>query len=56
MRLHSNLDKLQTWSDIWLLKFNTSKFKRMHLGRNNEEYRYTLQEGENRRELELVEN
>lgn len=28
----------------------------LQLGRNSEEYRYTVQEGENRRESELVEN
>ena len=40
--LQQDLMKLQEWSKKWLLKFNDSKCKVMHLGRNNPEYDYYM--------------
>ena len=39
--LQQDLDRLQEWSDAWLLRFNVSKCKVMHLGQQTspEEYR-----------------
>ncbi|KAK3107559.1 hypothetical protein FSP39_017306 [Pinctada imbricata] len=31
-RMQNDIDKLQEWSDKWLLKFNTTKCKHLHLG------------------------
>ncbi|XP_076061759.1 uncharacterized protein LOC143037434 isoform X1 [Oratosquilla oratoria] len=40
--IQEDLDKLQQWSEKWLMKFNTSKCKVMHLGKNNSKYDYKL--------------
>lgn len=41
-RLQADLDKLCDWSSKWKLSFNASKCKVMHIGRKNENYRYTM--------------
>lgn len=42
--LQLDLDTLNNWTEIWLLKFNVSKCKVLHHGYNNPEYQYLLQE------------
>ena len=43
--LQKDLDALDKWSECWLLKFNTSKCKVMHLGPSNPKLDYTMQDG-----------
>jgi hypothetical protein len=38
-----DIDKLMNWSDTWLLKFNKSKCKHMHLGPETD-YNYMMEE------------
>jgi len=33
-RLQQDLEKLESWSDTWLLRFNAEKCKVMHVGHN----------------------
>ena len=40
--LHTDLEALAKWSEEWLLPFNTSKCKIMHLGRQNPETEYSM--------------
>ena len=40
--LQKDLDKLQKWSETWLLRFNASKCKRMHMGHSNDGLNYHL--------------
>ncbi|MEW8548554.1 MAG: reverse transcriptase family protein [Candidatus Thiodiazotropha sp.] len=40
--LQRDLDILYTWSSEWLLKFNESKCKVMHVGRNNPRHDYKI--------------
>ena len=40
--IQEDLDKLAQWSEKWLMKFNPSKCKVMHIGRNNIKYDYKL--------------
>ena len=49
--IQRDLDKLSTWSDKWLLKFNKDKCKVMHVGLNNKKHNYELQ-GENLAKVE----
>ena len=39
--LQANLDNLIDWSNRWYLTFNTSKCKRMHIGKDNKKFEYT---------------
>ncbi len=41
--IQQDLDKLSSWSDKWLLKFNKDKCKVMHVGYNNSKRNYKLQ-------------
>ena len=41
-QLQDDLDKLQDWSSMWLLKFNESKCKVVNFGTNNPKYGYRL--------------
>jgi hypothetical protein len=43
--LQEDLNRLQEWSDTWLLKFNAAKCKVMHLGSRNPKVEYTMSEG-----------
>ena len=40
--LQEDLDALQMWSETWLLRFNASKCKRMHMGNTNKGTSYHL--------------
>ena len=40
--LQSDLDKLCSWSDIWLMMYNVAKCKVMHFGKKNPRYKYTM--------------
>ena len=40
--LQNDLDKLGQWSETWLLRFNASKCKVMHLGSSNPKLEYTM--------------
>ena len=40
--IQRDLDNLSTWSDKWLLRFNETKCKVMHIGQNNIRYNYKL--------------
>ena len=44
IKLQETIDCLVEWSDKWLLKFNNSKCKVLHLGKNNPCYNYTIHE------------
>ena len=44
--LQDDIDKLSDWSDLWLLKFNTSKCSVMHLGRNNPKHVYNMRDND----------
>jgi hypothetical protein len=43
--LQEDLDKASDWSDAWLLRFNASKCKVMHIGRINPGVSYNMREG-----------
>ena len=49
--LQRDLDKLNRWSDDWLLRFNVAKCKRMHIGYNNQGFDYSM-EGQNLVQIE----
>ena len=40
--LQADLDNLSEWSNRWCLTFNTSKCKRMDIGKDNPKYVYTM--------------
>ncbi|XP_072017081.1 uncharacterized protein [Amphiura filiformis] len=44
--IQDDLNQLKDWSDTWLLRFNVSKCKCMHLGNDNPERSYVLGEDE----------
>jgi len=52
--LQTDIDRLVEWADTWQLRFNASKCKVIHFGRNNPKHRYTmrLHHSENRTTLE----
>jgi hypothetical protein len=41
-RMQQDLDRLGDWSDTWLLRFNASKCKIMHLGNSNPSFQYKM--------------
>jgi len=50
--LQSDLDKLQDWSDIWLLRFHPDKCKAMTIGNpSEEEFKYSMKSGTERQIL-----
>jgi len=51
--LQDDLDRLQSWSDTWQLKFNAEKCKVMHMG-HYFATKYYMGEGSIRKELESV--
>ena len=53
-KLQNTINKLYEWSEKWLLKFNGSKCKVLHLGKNNPHYEYTIQEGDITKTLEVT--
>ena len=57
--LQEDLDKLCQWAQKWQMKFNTSKCKVIHFGRNNQHLPYQmdgieLQQSENERDLGVI--
>ena len=40
--LQRDLDFLADWSETWLLKFNASKFKVLHIGQHDTNYGYYI--------------
>ena len=40
--LQADLDHLSEWSNRWCLTFNTSKCKRMHIGKDNPKFEYIM--------------
>ena len=50
--LQSDINNLVSWTDTWLLRFNSDKCKILHLGKNNPNYSYTIREGNVERTLE----
>eukprot|EP00745_Piridium_sociabile_P035972 TRINITY_DN63634_c0_g1_i2.p1 TRINITY_DN63634_c0_g1~~TRINITY_DN63634_c0_g1_i2.p1 ORF type:complete len:797 (-),score=144.14 TRINITY_DN63634_c0_g1_i2:185-2575(-) len=43
--LQKDLDNLQEWSETWKLKFNASKCKVMHLGKQEDPHKYSMNAG-----------
>ena len=54
LKLQEAIDNLVEWSERWLLKFNNSKCKVLHLGKNNPCYPYTIHEDANVSTLEVT--
>ena len=50
--LQDCIDKLNSWTDNWLLRFNTDKCKVLHIGRNNPRYNYYMTNGNDRNKIE----
>ena len=50
--LQKSLDNLMEWTDKWLLRFNTSKCKVIHFGKNNPNYDYFMKDSVTTRLLE----
>ena len=55
-KLQEAIDELVKWSEKWLLKFNGSKCKVLHLGKNNPMYKYTINDNGVIKELEVTDN
>ena len=43
-KIQEHLEKLQEWSDTWLLRFNAGKCKTMHIGSGNPNCDYHMGE------------
>ena len=41
-KLQDDINKLLKWSSIWLMQFNDTKCKVMHIGRNNPHHEYSM--------------
>jgi hypothetical protein len=41
-KIQDDLEKLQHWSETWLLKFNAAKCKTMHMGKHNAHNDYSM--------------
>lgn len=50
-QLQHDLDNLCEWSEKWGLKFNTEKCKVIHHGKNNQEWKYYMNNGNLQKEL-----
>ena len=46
-RLQQCINDLTNWSEKWQLKFNSKKCKILHIGKNNPNYNYTINDGDN---------
>ncbi len=42
MRMQTDMDRFQVWSKNWLLRFNASKCKVMHMGSSNSSGNYSM--------------
>ena len=42
-KLQASIHQLVSWTNTWLLKFNSDKCKVLHLGRNNPKYNYFIE-------------
>ena len=42
IKLQNAIDEMYEWTNKWLLKFNDSKCKLMHIGKNNPQYTYYI--------------
>ena len=51
-QLQHDLKALEDWSNEWLLKFNADKCKVMHLGKSQDEFKYTMTKDDHPIELE----
>jgi len=52
--LQDSIDKLVQWTDKWLLHFNSTKCKVIHMGKNNPNFEYFMNDGVTVRLLESV--
>ena len=43
-KLQVDLNNIQKWSEEWQLKFNSTKYKVMHLGNANDRSKYSMKE------------
>ena len=50
-KLQKGIDDLVSWSNKWLMRFNSKKCKILHLGRNNPNHDYFMNEGNDRNKL-----
>ena len=50
--LQNTIDRLVEWSNTWLLKFNSSKCKVLHIGKKNPKYSYNIREENTLQKLE----
>ena len=41
-KLQENLTKLETWAETWQMRFHPQKCKVMHIGKDTEEFQYTM--------------
>ena len=53
-KLQCSLNACAAWSDTWLLQFNSSKCKVLHLGRNNPNYDYFMSDGSKLNKLDVT--
>ena len=53
-QIQSDLNSLSDWTDLWLLRFNASKCKSMHLGKANINHKYYIKEGDKTINVEQV--
>ena len=51
LSLQSSIYDLNQWSDKWQQKFNSTKCKIMHIGKNNPHYQYFIKDGDKLTEL-----
>ena len=51
-QLESDLNHLMNWTHTWLMKFNTSKCKTMHVGSRNECWKDPVKEDDHFNDLE----
>ena len=54
MKLQKCIDSLVLWADTWLMKFNSTKCKVMHLGKDNPGHVYYIRDGYNYSQLETT--
>ena len=54
LKLQKCINDLTEWTTRWLLKFNSTKCKVLHIGDNNPGYKYYINEGSTVRELQVT--